>query len=70
MANTAKNEEHVNGFGMPDEKIQKLVERERKWQVKNQRNKVAAKLLKIKIKEAGIVVTDAEVDAELARMEK
>ncbi|MDO9531600.1 MAG: hypothetical protein Q7O12_05650 [Deltaproteobacteria bacterium] len=56
-----------NGFGMETEKIQKLVEREKKWQIKNQRNKIAAKLLKAKIAEAGIVVTEQEIDAAIAQ---
>lgn len=66
MANTEK----VNGFGMDDAAIKKLVEREKKWQVKNQRNKIAAKLLKAKIQEAGLVVTDAEIDEAIATQRK
>ncbi|TRZ51883.1 hypothetical protein D4S03_04320 [bacterium] len=55
-----------NGFGMSDEAIQKLVNREKKWQIKNQRNKIAAKLLKAKILAAGITISDAEIDAAIA----
>ncbi|MEW6658786.1 MAG: SurA N-terminal domain-containing protein [Thermodesulfobacteriota bacterium] len=68
MANTVEKTE--NGFGMSNAEIQKLVERELKWKTKALRNKIKAKLLKAKIEEAGITVTDAEIDAEIAKMEK
>jgi hypothetical protein len=63
MANQAK----VNGYGMTDVELQKLVDREKKWKVKNQRNKIAAKLLKAKIAEAGITVSAEEIDAAIAQ---
>ena len=64
------NQEKVNGYGMSDAELQKLVARELKWKVKNERNKVAHKLLMAKVKAAGLVVTDAEIDAEIAKLEK
>jgi hypothetical protein len=70
MASTAKNEEHVNGFGMSDEQIKKLVARELRYKVRNQRAKIAHKLLQEKIKAAGIEVSDEEIDAEIAKLEK
>lgn len=66
MADQAK----ANGFGVSDAELQKLVDREKKWKVKNQRNKVAHKLLMAKVKEAGLKVTDAEIDAEIAKLGK
>ena len=39
MAN--QNQEKVNGFGMSNEEIQKLVDRQKKWDAKNERNKIA-----------------------------
>jgi hypothetical protein len=55
---------------MDDAAIKKLVERELRWKVKNERNKVAARLLKEKIKAAGIVVSEQEIDAEIAKQGK
>jgi hypothetical protein len=67
MADTAIK---VNGQGMTEIEIEKLVARELRWKEKNLRNKVANRLLKAKVKESGLVVTDAEIDAELARLKK
>lgn len=66
MADTVK----VNGHGMTESEIEKIVARELRWKVKNERAKIAAKLLKVKVQAAGITVTDAEVDAEIARLGK
>jgi len=66
MADTAK----VNGFGMDDAEIKKLVARELKWKERNLRNKVSHRLLMAKVKEAGLKVTDAEIDAEIAKLGK
>jgi hypothetical protein len=67
MANTAKNDEHVNGFGMTNDEIQKLVDQKKKWDLKNARNKVANRILKEKIKAAGITVTEKEIDEAIAQ---
>jgi hypothetical protein len=66
MADTAK----VNGFGLSDAELQKLVDRDRKAKEKNLRNRVGHKLLMAKVRTAGLVVTDAEIDAEIAKMKK
>jgi hypothetical protein len=66
MADTVK----VNGHGMTEAEIEKIVARELKWKTKNERNKVAARLLKAKIAEAGIKVTEAEIDAAIAEQRK
>ncbi len=56
-----------NGFGMSDEEIRKLVEREQSRKAKNLRQRVAQRLFMKKAKAAGITVSDAEIDAELQK---
>lgn len=63
-------EKTENGFGMSNEEIQKLVEREKKWKTKALRNKIANRLLKAKVLAAGLTVTDEEIDQEIARLNK
>ena len=66
MADQAK----VNGFGMTDAEIQKLVARELKGREKGLRNRISHKLLIAKAKAVGLTPTDAEVDAEIAKLGK
>lgn len=56
-----------NKFGMTDEELTQLVEREKARKEKNLRGRIYQKIIKQKIKAAGITVSDAEIDAELAK---
>ena len=56
-----------NKFGMTDEELTQLVEREKARKEKNLRFRIAQNILKQKIKAAGITVSEAEIDAELAK---
>jgi hypothetical protein len=58
----------ANKFGMTDEALAKLVEREQARKDKDRRAYTTQKLLLRKAKDAGINVSDAEIDAELAKM--